>query len=83
MRKVPILESLTMALISICVGAICATRLRAMIIVVISVLALLGAATSAILLQNWSVALRIVMMIVLVQASYVVVSSFGQSRKGH
>ncbi len=83
MRKVPILELLAMAAISICVGAICATRLRVMIIVVISVLALLGAATSAILFQNWSVALRIVMMIVLVQASYIVVSALGQNRKGH
>ena len=83
MHKVPILESLAMASISICVGAICATRLRVTIIVAISVLALLGAATIAVLLQNWSVALRIVMLIVLVQVSYVIVSAFGQNRKDH
>jgi hypothetical protein len=80
---VPILETLAIALISICVGAICATRLRVTIIVAISVLALLGAGTVAVLFQDWSVALRIVMVIVLIQVSYLTVSAFGQSRKGH
>jgi hypothetical protein len=78
-----VLETLAAAAVSIGFGAVCAIRLKAAIIVVISVLALLAAASSAILLQDWSVGLRIVMMMVLFQASYVAVAAFAQNRNSH
>jgi hypothetical protein len=65
------LESLVMAAISICVGIVCATRFKVALIVVISAMALVAAAFATILSDGWDLVLRIIVMMILMQAGYI------------
>ena len=64
------LDSLAMAAVSICVGVVCAIRFKVMPIVVMSIMSLVAAALATLL--SWDVAGRIVIMMILMQAAYVV-----------
>jgi hypothetical protein len=71
MREAHSLESLVMAIISICVGIVCATRFKVALMVVISAMALVAAAFASAFSDSWSSGIWIIKMLILMQAGYI------------